>query len=78
VLCITHLPQVAVYGHRHLNVSKTEAEDGRLVTRVNVLHDGDEQGQGSTRLTEIASMLHLGEDSARDLMRAAAADGSHR
>jgi len=84
VLCITHLPQVAVFGHRHLNVKKTEGADGRLVTRVNVLRDHDEEdeegeaGEGGTRLREIASMLHLGEDSARDLMRAAVAESPSR
>lgn len=49
VLCITHLPQVAAYGHHHLNVVK-QVEEGRTRVTVQVL-------QGEARLWELAAML---------------------
>ena len=49
VLCITHLPQVAVYGKGHYAVSKTESK-GRTTTRIDKVSDGD-------RAEEIARML---------------------
>jgi DNA repair protein RecN (Recombination protein N) len=49
VLCVTHLPQVAAQGHRHLRVSKTS--NGRNVrTSVTPL-------EGDARVEEIARML---------------------
>ena len=49
VLAITHLPQSAVYGERHLVVSK-RVEGGRTLT-------GIEQVEGAKRVEEIARML---------------------
>jgi DNA repair protein RecN (Recombination protein N) len=49
VLCITHLPQVAAYGERHLKVTKKVVE-GRTVTEASPL-------QGEGRLEELAAML---------------------
>ena len=49
VLCITHLPQVASFAAHHLKVIKA-AKDGRTVSRVCELTDGD-------RTDEIARML---------------------
>lgn len=49
VLCITHLPQIAVKGKHHFKVLKTE-QNGRTLTRVNALNPDE-------RLTEIALML---------------------
>jgi len=49
VVAITHLPQSAVYGERHLVVSKASAA-GRTTTRVAAV-DGEE------RISEIARML---------------------
>lgn len=49
VLCITHLPQVAVHGSRHLRVFK-EIEKGRTFTRVEPVDD-------TARVEEIARML---------------------
>ena len=49
VLCITHLPQVAVFGQTHLAVSKA-VRDGRTSTQVQVLEDQE-------RVEEIARML---------------------
>ncbi len=49
VLCVTHLPQVAVQGHAHLQVSKA-AEGDRTETRIEQLDD-------KARRDEIARML---------------------
>jgi DNA repair protein RecN (Recombination protein N) len=49
VLCVTHLPQLASYGDRHLHVRKSVVGD-RTVTSVHPL-DGDEREQ------ELAGML---------------------
>ena len=49
VLAITHLPQSAVYGERHLVVSK-RVEGGRTLT-------GIERVEGAKRVEEIARML---------------------
>ncbi|MDF7825281.1 DNA repair protein RecN [Pontiellaceae bacterium B12227] len=49
LLCITHLPQVAACGNRHLAVSK-KVEDGRTFTEVELLDD-------ETRAEELARML---------------------
>jgi DNA repair protein RecN (Recombination protein N) len=67
VLCITHLPQVAAFGDRHLVVRKL-GSGGRTWTEV-------EEVTGEERLGELAAML--GGDSeasraaARELLRAA-------
>ena len=53
VLCVTHLPQIAVYADHHARVAKLASHD-RTVTSVEVL-DGD------ARLTELSQML--GSDS---------------
>jgi DNA repair protein RecN (Recombination protein N) len=71
VLCITHLPQVAVHGTAHYAVRK-EVVEGRTLSRVAPLHSLEE------RVGEIARMLG-GQDSAatlahaRDLLRRAKA-----
>jgi len=49
VICITHLPQVAAYGHRHIHVSK-ETNKGRTRTCVSILTEKE-------RLDELARML---------------------
>ncbi|MDD3603584.1 MAG: DNA repair protein RecN, partial [Kiritimatiellae bacterium] len=49
VLCITHLPQVAVFGARHYAVSK-QVRDGRTVSSVLPL-------EGESRVEEVARML---------------------
>ncbi len=54
LLCITHLPQVAACGNRHLAVSK-RVEDGRTFTEVELL-------DSETRPEELARMLG-GKDS---------------
>lgn len=49
VLCITHLPQLAAYGHQHFQVEKI-IEGQRTITRVVPM-------QGDDRLHELAQML---------------------
>lgn len=49
VLCVTHLPQVAAQGHRHLYVSKS-AEGGTTASRIELLDDAG-------RIEELARML---------------------
>lgn len=49
VLCVTHLPQVAAFGHYHFRVSKQEAE-GRTRTELTPL-------LGEARVHEMARML---------------------
>jgi DNA repair protein RecN (Recombination protein N) len=60
VLCITHLPQVAVYGAAHLAVEK-EVRDGRTRTQIRPL-------AGEARVEEIARMLG-GKDSTTVALR---------
>ena len=49
VLCVTHLPQVAVQGHQQLLVRK-QADDDTLATRITPL-------TAAARIEEIARML---------------------
>jgi DNA repair protein RecN (Recombination protein N) len=49
VLCITHLPQVAAYGHQHLQVSKS--------TRKNTTHTKIHLLDTDKRVEELARML---------------------
>tara|TARA_B110000977_G_scaffold162095_1_gene207333 strand:+ start:457 stop:1500 length:1044 start_codon:yes stop_codon:yes gene_type:complete len=69
VLCVTHLPQVAAYGDRHLRISKGVANgsaemtkvssESRIRITVDVLQDEE------SRIEEISSMLGLGDDEGR-------------
>ena len=66
VLCITHLPQVAVHGCRHLVVVK-DVQDGRTRTHIRPV-EGDE------RCAEVARMLggqdvHEAQQLAREMLR---------
>ncbi len=67
VFCVTHLPQLAVFGDQHYQVQKL-VEKGRTLTRVEML-DGD------PRLLELSQMLgEVGEGtlrSAHELLQAA-------
>jgi DNA repair protein RecN (Recombination protein N) len=68
VLCITHLPQIAVYGDAHSRTQK-EVVEGRTLTRVMRL---DEE----SRLDELALMLgatgQAGCESAREMLQSVA------
>ena len=69
VLCVTHLPQVAAYGDRHLRISKgvghgtgesaKDSSEGRIRISVDVLVDEE------SRIEEISSMLGLGDAEGR-------------
>ncbi len=67
VLVITHLPQLASRGHRHLRVAK-EARDGEVTTFVTTL-------EGEARVEEVARMLggdpesEASREHARELLR---------
>jgi DNA repair protein RecN (Recombination protein N) len=67
VFCVTHLPQLAVFGDQHYQVQKL-VNDGRTLTRVEKL-DGDQ------RLLELSQMLgEVGEGtlrSAHELLQSA-------
>lgn len=49
VICITHLPQIAAYGHRHLRVTKA-TDSQRTTTKVEVL-------ESEARVEELARMI---------------------
>ncbi|MEM9257137.1 MAG: DNA repair protein RecN [Pseudomonadota bacterium] len=49
ILCVTHLPQVAAQGHRHLQVSK-QGDDKQVQTQLTAL-------EGDDKVQEIARML---------------------
>ncbi len=72
ILAVTHLPQVASYGHRHLRVAKS-VEGERTSTTVEGL-------EGEARVEELARMLagrkvtDLSVSHARELLEAAVAE----
>lgn len=58
VFCVTHLPQLAVFGDQHYQVQKL-VDKGRTLTRVEML-------EGETRLLELSQMLgEVGEGTLR-------------
>ncbi len=65
VLCVTHLPQLAVFGEQHLRVNK-QIKDNRTETQVEIV-------SGEERLLELAQMMGEVSDgtrqSARELMQ---------
>jgi DNA repair protein RecN (Recombination protein N) len=67
VFCVTHLPQLAVFGEQHYQVQKL-VDNGRTLTRVEIL-------DGESRLLELSQMLgEVGEGtlrSAHELMQTA-------
>ena len=67
VFCVTHLPQLAVFGDQHFQVQKF-VENGRTLTRIEKL-------DGEPRLLELSQMLgEVGEStkrSAHDLLQSA-------
>ena len=67
VLCVTHLPQIAAYADRHLQVTKGRQGE-RTVSQLHVL-------EGDARVQELAAMLgsdtDAGRESARELLEQA-------
>lgn len=72
VLCITHLPQVAAFGHHHIEVSK-RVEEGRTVVDASYL-DGDERREAIARLLAGAEVTDTARRHAAELLARAAAD----
>ncbi len=64
VLCVTHLPQVAAQGHRHLVVTKDQSKD-RAVVSIEPIHE-----DRKARVSELARML--GDRTARSALAHAA------
>ena len=64
VICITHLPQLAGFGHQHFQVLKGVA-DGRTSIQVQEI-------SGEERIKELATMIggpsEKNQESARELM----------
>jgi DNA repair protein RecN (Recombination protein N) len=73
ILAVTHLPQVASYGHRQLRVAKT-VEDERTATTV-VSLDGDERVREVARMLAGREVTELSLSHARELIDGAAEDG---
>lgn len=66
VISITHLPQVACYGHQHYHVSKAET-DGETSSQVTMLHD-DDRVHEIARLLSGKNLTEKGLDNARELL----------
>jgi DNA repair protein RecN (Recombination protein N) len=68
VLCVTHLPQIAVYGTSHYRITK-RVNDGRTGTEIQRLTD-DEDGRASEIARMMAGARVSGQvlQSARDLL----------
>jgi DNA repair protein RecN (Recombination protein N) len=69
VLCITHLPQIAVFADAHFRVEKG-VEEGRTVTRVVAL-DEDESVEEVARMLAGARVTQSALEHARELRRTA-------
>ncbi len=72
VLCITHLPQIAAWGERHLHVEKT-VEGGRTASRVRAL-EGDERVEEIARMLGGIEVTDRARAHARDLLARARAE----
>ncbi len=72
ILAVTHLPQVASYGHRHFQVVKT-VEDERTATSVAGL-DGEERVQEVARMLAGRKVTELSLSHARELIDGADED----
>ena len=76
VLCITHLPQIAAYGHHHYCIEKA-VRAGRTVTTI-------ARADGETRAGELARMIGGADISpsvmvtARDLLRAKSGESEQK
>ena len=67
VLCVTHLPQVAAKGHKHIQVSK--AGDEVVTTSLNYL-SGDERVEELSRMLGGAVVTEATRENARELLAA--------
>ncbi|MBM7581306.1 DNA repair protein RecN (Recombination protein N) [Caldicoprobacter guelmensis] len=69
VICITHLPQIAVMADRHYKIEKRVC-DGRTVTQVNLLDDKGRQME-IAKLIGGAEVSNIGLEHAQELIDAA-------
>jgi DNA repair protein RecN (Recombination protein N) len=74
VLCITHLPQIAAYGHAHLSISKS-VKQGRTLTRVDRL-DGAGRQDELARMIGGADISAAVRASAREMLASRSAPGA--
>ncbi|MDR0905643.1 MAG: DNA repair protein RecN [Oscillospiraceae bacterium] len=70
VLCVTHLPQLAVMADTHFGISKSES-DGRTTTSIETL-DGDGRVLEISRLTGGENVTETTKNAAREQLDAAA------
>ncbi|MEG3765010.1 DNA repair protein RecN [Alteromonas sp. 14N.309.X.WAT.G.H12] len=66
VISITHLPQVACYGHQHYHVKK-EKVNGKMSSGVTILHD-EERVEEIARLLSGSSLTKKALENARELL----------
>ncbi|MGC8901472.1 MAG: DNA repair protein RecN [bacterium] len=69
VICITHLPQIAVYGDHHIKVEKRTAS-GRTDVVINIL-DENERIEEIARMLSGESITELARKQAKELLRMA-------
>ncbi len=74
IICITHLPQIAVFAHHHYRIDK-HTTGGRTLTRIQILDDAEREAEIARMLggtaTTAATRHH-----ARELLDSAATDVS--
>ncbi|HEX2253158.1 MAG TPA: DNA repair protein RecN, partial [Thermoanaerobaculia bacterium] len=70
ILCVTHLPQVASFGHHHFRVAK-QVEGERTFTRVDALPAGERTGE-IARMLAGAETTDLSLSHAREMLESAA------
>ncbi|MGB5218601.1 MAG: hypothetical protein WBN66_09925, partial [Smithella sp.] len=66
VICITHLPQIACFGEKHLHVSKKVVK-GRTITSVNELDD-DRQIEEISRMLGGVHVTETTREHAREML----------
>ena len=71
VLCVTHLPQVAVYGARHFSVAKF-VKNKNTEVEVNELSGGENREREIARMIGAGKTASAGHAHARDLLQEAA------
>jgi DNA repair protein RecN (Recombination protein N) len=71
VLCITHLPQVAVYANHHLSIRKRQRAEG-VVSRVVALVDEAERTRELARMLAGVELTREAIGAAQALVRSAA------
>jgi DNA repair protein RecN (Recombination protein N) len=75
VLCITHLPQIAAYGHRQYRIRK-EVRDGRTTTLVDSLDRAGREGE-LARMIGGADVGSAARASAREMLAVRQGEREH-